>query len=180
LYWKYFFLLLLFIFSCKKENENTEIVTSYANTNIESGKNIEINYSDRGLTKVKAQAKTATRYNVEKPYMEFSDGIKVFFYDSENKIISSMIADYATAVEGQGNMIAKGNVVVINEKGEKLHCDELIWDEKSKQIYSNSNVTITTADEIISGKSMVANETFSEYTIKNITGIVKVKSSELE
>lgn len=172
-------LTLLFFSSCKK-NDETASIAIYTNTNIESGKNVVIQYSDRGQLKVRAEAKTATRYNVQKPYMEFNDGVSVFFYNADNKIISSMTAKYAMAVEGAGSMVAKGNVVVINEKGEKLNCEELVWDERNRKIFSNTAVSITTNDEIIYAKSMEANETFSKYTMKGITGIVKVKSSELE
>ena len=76
-------------------------------------------------------------------------------------------------------MTARDSVVVINNKGEIMNTDELIWDEDKKIIYSNSFVKIRTADEIIYGNGMTANENFTGYVIKNITGTIKVKSSNL-
>jgi hypothetical protein len=55
----------------------------------------------------------------------------------------------------------------------------LIWDEEKKIIYSNSFVKITTSDEIIYGRGMTANENFTDYVIKNITGKIKVKTKDL-
>jgi LPS export ABC transporter protein LptC len=171
---------ILLFSSCKNSLEEAQLVISHANVNIENGKDVEINYSDNGVVRIKASGPTATRFNTEKPYMEFSDGIKIIFYDVEGNVESTLTAKYATAVENSKEMVARNDVFVVNNKGEKLNCDELIWDEAKKIIYSNSFVKITTADEIIYGKGMTANENFSNYTIKNITGTIKVNAKELE
>ena len=75
-------------------------------------------------------------------------------------------------------MVARNNVVVINEKGEKLNTEELVWDEEKELIYSNAFVKITTKDEIIMGTGMTANQNFTNYVIKNISGIIRVKAQE--
>ena len=178
-----FALLLLSILStasCSNSLEEAKLIVSRANVNIEKGKNVQINYSDNGVVRIQASGKTVTRYNTEKPYLEFSDGIQILFFDQNHQIESKLTARYATAIENSKSMTARDSVVVINNKGEQLNTDELIWDEDKKTIYSNSFVKITTADEIIYGNGMVANENFSDYTIKHITGKIKVKTSELE
>ncbi|MFN8277676.1 MAG: LPS export ABC transporter periplasmic protein LptC [Chitinophagales bacterium] len=167
---------LIYCSGCKNDLDEARLVTSRSNVNIEHGKDIEIRYSDHGLTKIKAFAKTATRFNTEQPYMEFADGVKIYFYDAQNQVQSVMTANYASAVENSSLMTARKNVEVINEKGEKLNTEELIWDEKKKIIYSNAFVKITTADEIIFGNGMTADETFTNYTIRKISGRVKVKA----
>lgn len=165
--------------SCKTDLDEARLISSRANTNIETGKDVEILYTDYGITRIKAVAKTATRYNTQKPYMEFSDGMKMYFYSATGEIESTLTARYATAVENSNEMTARDSVVVINNKGERLDTDELIWDEEKKTIYSNTFVKISTADEIIFGNGMVADQNFSNYTIKKITGTVKVKTSNL-
>jgi hypothetical protein len=40
-------------------------------------------------------------------------------------------------------------------------------------------VKITTNDEILLGNGMESNETFTDYTIKHITGTLKVNSEEI-
>lgn len=173
-------LFILSIVSCSNSLEEAKLIVSRANVNIEKGKNVQINYSDNGVVRIQASGKTVTRYNTEKPYLEFSDGIQILFFDQNHQIESKLTARYATAIENSKSMTARDSVVVINNKGEQLNTDELIWDEDKKTIYSNSFVKITTADEIIYGNGMVANENFSDYTIKHITGKIKVKTSELE
>jgi LPS export ABC transporter protein LptC len=166
--------------SCKNDLAEAKLITSRANVNIEKGKDVEIRYSDMGLTRIKAISKTATRYNTQKPYLEFSDGLIMYFYNQSGKVESTLTAKYATAVENSNEMTARDSVVVINDKGERLDTDELIWDEQKKIIYSNSFVKITTADEIIYGNGMMANQNFTDYEIKKISGKIKVKTTDLQ
>lgn len=169
----------LLLTSCKTDLDEAKLITSRANVNIETGKEVEILYTDYGVTRIKAVARTATRYNTQKPYMEFSDGMKMYFYSATGEIESTLTARYATAVENSNEMTARDSVVVINNKGDRLDTDELIWDEEKKTIYSNSFVKISTPDEIIYGNGMVADQNFSNYTIKKITGTVKVKTGAM-
>jgi LPS export ABC transporter protein LptC len=165
--------------SCKNDLAEAKLVVSRANVNIEKGKLVEINYSDHGVVKIKAIAPTATRFNTGIPYLEFSDGITIQFYNNQHNVESTVTAKYATAYENSHSMTARDSVVVINDKGEILNTDELIWDEEKKIIYSNSFVKIRTKDEIIYGNGMTANENFTGYVIKNITGTIKVNSGNL-
>ncbi len=173
------FLFSLVLSGCKNDLAEARLIVSRANVNIEKGKKVEINYSDNGIVRIKAIAATATRFNKDRPYFEFSDGIKILFYDEHHNVESTLTAKYATAYENSHSMTARDSVVVINNKGEILNTDELIWDEDKKIIYSNSFVKIRTPDEIIYGNGMTANENFTGYVIKNITGTIKVKSGEL-
>ena len=163
---------------CNNDLDEAKLVTSRANVNIEKGKEVVIQYSDHGKTKIKANAKTLTRFNVEKPYLEFTDGIKISFYSEDGQVATTMTAEYASAVENSNLMTARKNVEVINAKGEKMNTEELLWDEQKKMIYSNAFVKITTTDEIIYGNGMQANEDFTDYVIKKITGKVKVKTEK--
>lgn len=167
-----------FLSSCKNNLDEARLVTSRVNVNIENGKDINIVYSSLGENKIKASAPTVHRFNTEKPYMTFPEGIKVDFYTAEGIVGTTMTAKYATVQDGSSLMTARNDVVVINEKGEKLNTEELIWDESREQIYSNDFVKITTEDEIIMGNGMESNQTFTDYTIKRVTGRIKVKAEE--
>lgn len=177
-----FFLVLILcstlLISCKNDLDEARLVTSRANVNIEEGKEIDIVYSSLGENKIKAHAPTLLRFNTERPYIEFPKGIKVDFYNEAGAIGTTMTAKHATMQDGSSLMTARNDVVVINEKGERLNTEELIWDESQKLIYSNSFVKITTADEIILGNGMESNQTFTDYTIKKVTGRIKVEAQE--
>ena len=166
--------------SCNNSLEEVELIKSRANVNIEKGTDVSINYSDNGVVRIKASGPRVTRFNAEKPYLEFSEGIKILFYNAAHEVENTLTAKRATAVENSRSMTARDSVVVVNNKGEVLNTDELIWDEEKKIIYSNTFVKIATADEIIYGNGMEASENFSDYTIKHITGKIKVKTKDLQ
>jgi LPS export ABC transporter protein LptC len=71
------------------------------------------------------------------------------------------------------------NVEVINEKGEKLNTERLVWDEQKKKITSNAFVKITTAKEVITGNGLEANQDFTKYEIKNIIATIRLDDSSL-
>jgi LPS export ABC transporter protein LptC len=73
-------------------------------------------------------------------------------------------------------MVARNDVVVINSKGEKLKTEELSWSKKHHRIFTDEFVTITTEDEVIYGHGLEANEDFSKYTIKKISGTIEMKN----
>ena len=72
-------------------------------------------------------------------------------------------------------MIVRKNVVVINEKGNQLNTEHLVWDEKQQKLLSNEFVKITTPDEIMYGTGFEANQDFSKYRIFNIKGTISLK-----
>ena len=93
--------------SCKNNLADAKMIVARANVNIEKGKEVEINYSDNGMVRIKAIAPTATRFNTGTPYLEFSNGIKIQFYNAQHKVESTVTAKYATAYENSNSMTAR-------------------------------------------------------------------------
>jgi LPS export ABC transporter protein LptC len=125
--------------------------------------------------KVKITALQMDHYMGEAPYLEMPRGVNVLFYAGDMKMQSSMTANYAKRYERSGLMEAKNDVVVVNEKGEKLNTEHLIWDEANDRIYSDEFVKITTAEEIIYGTGFESNMYFTRYKIFNIKGVINLK-----
>ena len=163
--------------ACSNDLENAKLITTRTNTSIERGTDVEIVFSDYGVTRIVSTAPVLLRYATEKPYMEFPNGLDLKFFNN-GKVESTLTAQYATVQEGNKLMVARNNVVVVNEKGETLNTEELVWDEEKAIIYSNAFVKITTKDEIIMGTGMTANQNFTNYVIKNISGIIRVKAQQ--
>ena len=72
---------MFFFSSCNNSMEEVNQVVSRANVKIERGKDVVINYSDNGVVRIQAMGPTATRFNTENPYLDFSDGFKILFYN---------------------------------------------------------------------------------------------------
>ena len=171
--------LLAFGILCSCENDAEEIasLTKKEKSPLSVGKNVEFIYSEKSNVKIKITAPLMEEYGMEEEnkYMEMKEGIKVLFYDSLLKVSSTLTANYAIRRISENIMEAKNDVVVINDKGEVLNTEHLIWNEDSAKIYSDEFVKISTADEIIIGEGMEANQDFTKWKIHKIKGVINIK-----
>jgi len=165
----------LFFSACETDIDQINLITATKNIPSESGKNVLIVYSDSARIKMKLSAPQLDHFDGENAYVEFPKGVTVFFYNDKNKMESSLKANYAIRYEKSNMMEAKNDVIVINNKGEKLNTEHLFWDEKKELIYSDVFVKITTKDEIIMGEGLESNQDFSRYKFKKIKGTISVK-----
>lgn len=163
-----------FLISCENDIEKVKIITKSVQFPTEKGKNIEVFYSDSAKILIKMQAPLMNHYTGDNPYIEMPKGIKVLFYNENMGIKSTLDAEYAVNYEKKRWMEARRNVVVVNEKGERLNTEHLIWDEYSERIFSEDFVKITTKDEIIFGQGFEANQNFTKYKIFKIKGNIKI------
>lgn len=140
----------------------------------ETGKDVEIIYSDSGEIKVKLKSPLIERYHTDSAYVVFPKGVWVEFYGEDRRVKTKLTADYGIKYENLGKMEAKKNVVLVNEKGERLNTEHLIWDERQQLIYTETFVKITTSEQVIYGDGLESNQDFSKYKIKNIKGFFTV------
>ncbi len=163
-------------FSCENDINTVNIITNKDKFPTEVSRNVEIIYSENAEILVKAKAFLLNRYvNDKTSYMEMPEGVTVLFYDSLKNVESSLKANYAVYREKEKIMEARNNVEVVNKKGEKLNTEHLIWNEKKEKIYSNVFVKITTADEILFGEGLEADQYFDKWKIKKPKGTISVK-----
>lgn len=171
-------LLVLMTAACENDIEKVKLLTSQAVLPVESATGVEIIYSDSARLKAKIMAPELNRFSGTNNYIELPKGVKLEFYDQQMHITSTMTADHAIRKEREMIVEARRNVVVVNEKNEKLNTEHLVWNERTKKIYSEEFVKITTPDEIIYGNGFEADQDFSRYKIKNIKGTITVKKSD--
>lgn len=131
----------------------------------ESAKNVEVIYSDSGKVKVKLFGPQLDRYEVPVKLFRMTEGVYLEFYDDSAKVKSWLRADYGVSYEAEEKMEAKRNVIVMNEKGEKLETEHLTWSRKEGMIFTDDTVRITRKDEIVVADGIRASEDFSEYTL---------------
>ena len=74
-------------------------------------------------------------------------------------------------------MEAKNNVIVINNKNEKLSTEHLIWDEEKQLLYTNAHVRIETENGTLEGEGLKSNRDFTEYKILKPVGETNVPDS---
>lgn len=144
-------------------------------------KNYEILYSDSGITQAKISGVTLEQFNSvngTEAYDKMKDSVHLWFYDDDMTVKSELIADNAIRNRATGYMEAFGNVIVYNEKGERLNTEHLIWDEAIEKIRTNDSVTITKQDQTIKGVGLESDQNFINYEIKNVSGILNVENDK--
>jgi LPS export ABC transporter protein LptC len=179
-----FILLILLLSWTACENDITVInsIIPESELPLESGKNVEYIYSDSAIVKAKLTAPRMDRYGGKKNYMELPKGMHIIFYNEEKKEQTNLTADYGIGYDdgsGMNKMEAKRNVVVINEKGDRLNTEHLIWDATTKQIYTEDFVKITTKGETIWGDGLKADQDFSKWKILHPKGVIAVNDNEV-
>jgi len=169
--------MIVFFYSCKNDLKVVQNLTIKNNSPYESAKNINIIYSTEGHVDIVIKSPLLNKYaeNDMPSYIEMPKGIEVYFYDSLNKVKSLLTSNYAIDYENKKIMEAENNVVVVNEKGEKLNTEHLTWNQNKKIITSDKFVKITTKDEVLFGDGLDADEAFNKWTIKKPKGILNIK-----
>lgn len=175
-------LLMLGFSACENDIAVINSLSSVDELPVESGKNVEYIYSDSAIVRAKLTAPQLDRYTGKKNYMELPKGMHIIFYNQDKKEQTNLTADYGIGYDdgtGMNKMEAKRNVVVINEKGDRLNTEHLIWDAITKQIYTDQFVKITTKEETIWGDGLKANQDFSKYEILHPKGSIAVNDSSI-
>ncbi|MDZ4747881.1 MAG: LPS export ABC transporter periplasmic protein LptC [Saprospiraceae bacterium] len=174
-----FFLLLLLAFaqSCVVDQADLSRYLTSGIENVEEAKNIEVIYTDSSYTVFVLKAPVSRRiYQRQSVIEEFPEGIEVAFYDKSRTPKSWLTSDFAVRDQANRKITVQKNVVLRNDSGERLDGPELIWDEKTKEIYTDRFVRITRADgSIVYSYGFKSNEGFTRYELNAVSGDMNVK-----
>lgn len=174
-------ILALMLTGCENDIERINLLTGDAETPTLKGSNIEVIYSDSAKVQVQILAPSYQQFsNIERPYMEFPDGMEVYFYDDSMKIESEIRADYTIYYSEERFWHATGNVVARRlDNGDALHTEELFWDEAKELIYSDTYTRIQNEDGIFYGKrGFESHQNLSNWQLKGTSGTVNVPNEE--
>ncbi|MCL2290024.1 MAG: LPS export ABC transporter periplasmic protein LptC [Bacteroidetes bacterium] len=167
--------MLLCIFSCSSHSE--VILLEYdGKFPDESVRNIEIIRSEEGELAFTLYAPVMNKYYGDEPYTDFPEGITVTSYTNGDKQ-STLTADYAIDHERADRMEAHGNVIIVDlVKEESILTEKIIWDKRSKRIFSDVEVTQIKADGTVNkGDGFESDEKFTKYVIENPRGEILVE-----
>lgn len=163
-----------FIVSCK-ENDMAKVKAMFneKDVDVEVADSVKFIYKEGKYTRAIVTGKTIKRYTKTQNKLEFPDGLFVRFFE-ELRLISILKADYAENNDGEQIIKVSGNVYMENEKYERLETPSLIWNIRAKKISTDKPIKIRTVDNTIYGIGFDADENFSNYTIRKVTGIVAI------
>lgn len=111
--------------------------------------NARFNLTDRGVIRAELEADTA--YFLDENTRVELDRVRSIFYTQtgvRDALLTSRHGRYNTRA---GNMVAYGDVVVINEAGRRLTTEELHYNQARNEFYSDSAFTMTEPGRELSG-----------------------------
>jgi len=158
-------------FSCANKIEKIKELSSSDKLSGMEAENFEMIYSDSAVVRFKLIAPKMIRHDQEKePFVEFPDGIEIEKFDAQMRIVSRITANYARYLDKEDKWLAKNNVIAVNEEGDSLKTEELIWEEEKGKIYSDQFVKIIRKDQIINGIGFESDQDLMNWEIKKPTG----------
>ena len=163
-------------FSCGDEAKNSKEQLSKKDALVEVAKEVELLYSDSAVVRVKIQGpKLLNHLDKENPYDEFTEGVKIDFFDALEQPSSVLTGKYALHYPLKNQVIIRDSCVWQSlGSQEKLEAFELIWDENLEKVYSNKLVIITTPTEKIWGYGFETNQDFTRWKINKPQGRLAV------
>jgi len=170
---------MVFLYSCDNDIEKVNLLSEKTNFPDNSMTNANIIHTKDGHVTVRITSPKINRFiTVEEPHTTFPEGLHVRQFDSTGTKTSEISANYAIYHEEDKLWEAENDVVAINEKGDTLNTEYLIWNEAEEIIYTDRYVRIKTPDGIIHGKGMEANQNFTNWKIRETSGTLEVKENE--
>ncbi|HNB81759.1 MAG TPA: LPS export ABC transporter periplasmic protein LptC [Chitinophagaceae bacterium] len=173
-------LLLLLLTSCRNDLGKMKHALGTQMLNTEYADSVTIYYTKEGHTKAELFTRQFVHVTDTKPaYIEMKNGLKVVFYNDSMQTQSTLTARYGRYFEENGNVLVRDSVRVWNMKQEELQTEELVWNEKLQKFYTNKFVKISTPRQVIYGDGLESNQTFSDYSILKVKGIIGVSKQAL-
>jgi hypothetical protein len=114
------------------------------------------------------------------PYREFRKGIKIEMFDKDSlsSVSATLTANYAIFYENRKLWEAKGDVVVVNKDGRRLHTSQLFWNQATHRVYSNVDSKIVSADEVYHCEGFESDEQMKDWTYRKLKGVTYVNDTE--
>ena len=136
--------------------------------------NVRTLYSDSAKLKFQLTAPLEQRF--ENSDMLYPKGVQVTFYsaDGRKNVVNTLTAKYGKFDKVKNLYIMRGDVQVVNVPQEqRLNTEELFFDTAKQLIYTDSAafVKVTTPTEYVDGYGLTANQNFSRYSMKRVTGV---------
>lgn len=165
----------LFLSSCENEMAKIKVISKNEDPPRMVADDFEVLFSDSTVIRSKLQTPELIWHDdAKEPYQEFPEGIKITKYDSHMNVVSGITAQYAKYFINDDRFEAKNNVVAVNQKGDTLKTEYLVWDNKKGKISSDQFVKIIQKDQIFTGIGIEANQDFTSYHIKDLQGHIYI------
>ena len=108
----------------------------------------------------------------QQPFWVFPYGVKREEFDKKFKVEASVRSDSAIYHKSQQLWELIGDVRIENIRKELILTNQLFWDQRSQEIYSDSFIHVEQTDRTIEGYGFKSNERLTTYKIKEVSSIL--------
>jgi LPS export ABC transporter protein LptC len=159
-------------FSCGGRSDDIIEIQEYTGP-IREGTNLVLYRSDSALVTIKMETPRVLDFG--NGDQEYPEGFFLEFYDKLGNPTSSLRADYCYYTRKDNLYKATGNVVIQdNETKDKLNTEELFWDEKKGEVFTDKFVRIEKEGELHMGDGLEAKQDISYWRILNPKGTISL------
>lgn len=169
----------ILLFSCKKELPpiNKKKVEFPSRTLI----NANIINKDSGRISGNLRSPLIEMYEtVDSPYTVFRKGLDLDFYQKGSVKPAYFQADWGRLSDVTGIYEGRGNVIIVNEKGDSLKSEQLFWNKKNKTVYTSKEVYLISSegDSLTAKNGLQATDDLETYTLFNNQGFKYVDDNQ--
>ncbi len=145
-------------------------IQEYAGPIIEIGDAVTY-YSDSARVKMRMEAPRQLEFGSGD--REFPEGLFLEFFDESGNPTSTLRADYCYYTREEDLYKATGNVVIQDiETNDRLDTEELFWNQKKEEVFTDKFVRIEKDGELHVGDGLEAKQDFSYWKILNSKGTI--------
>lgn len=157
---------------CGTKSDEVMEIQEYTGPVVEIGPAVTY-YSDSAIVKLKMEAPRQLEFGTGD--REFPEGIYLQFFDKLGAPTSTLKADYCYYTKKEDLYKATGNVVIQDvETNDKLNTEELFWNEKKGEVFTDKFVRIEKDGELHVGDGLEAKSDFSYWKILNSKGTISL------
>jgi len=154
---------ILTLAACSEDSQSPDDFKDFEGPVMEAT-DVELFYSDSAVVRIRLTADRQLEF--ESGDREFPEGVYIEFFDKEEELSSSIIANHGYYNKKDNMYTATGDVVVVNfQSDEKLETEVLYWEPNKEEIHTDRYVEITSGDEVLMGEGLVSDESFDTYQI---------------
>ena len=175
IYSSLFILHCAFLVTACEQPKQAKKVEPY-NGPIEEINDVKLLYSEAAVLKVRLTTAKQLRYiNDNRRYPK---PVNISFYGPAGEEVTTIRSDSGRYNKAKDIYVVMGHVVVLNkQKQEKLLTPELTWNPVTKKVYTDKQVTVLSQQtgEKLYGIGLDANQDFTKYAIRKVTGVFNVQ-----
>jgi len=168
------------LFSCAND---MEVVNKFIDEETEPdliGVRVEVLRSDSARLQMKLVAPRFIQFaSASEQRDEFPEGLHVWYYEKSGELRAEITANWAIHDVATDLWEARSNVVITDKDGKKLETEQLFWDPKKGEVYSNKFTKITSEDgTIATGDTFTANQDFLKWKLSKGRATIMIKDED--